>query len=142
MNHPASESRDLGFMREHQYFVYMLTNCSRHPIYTGVAHSLLDRLDQHRHKVRWDNAYTTQYNLTRLVYFERFQYIKSAIAREKQIKRWSRAKKVFLVEKMNPRWDDLSRELTEAQPLPDWSLENRGPSTALAGAHSARDDKS
>jgi putative endonuclease len=96
-------------MREHRYFVYILTNCSRHPLYTGVTRSLGDRHGQHKTPVPWENSYTGHYKLNRLVYFEQFQYVKNAIGREKQIKRWSRAKKIALIERMNPKWDDLSR---------------------------------
>lgn len=95
-------------MRDHHYFVYILTNCSRHPFYTGVCHSLPQRHLEHRDKAD-SGSYTARYNLTRLVYFEGFHYINNAIAREKQIKRWSRAKKIALIESINPNWDDLRR---------------------------------
>ena len=93
-----------------QYFVYILTNCSRHPLYTGVTGALRRRHSQHKDPDAEGDSYTARYNLNRLVYFERYDYINNAIAREKQIKRWSRKKKVTLVERMNPKWDDLSRE--------------------------------
>ncbi len=96
-------------MREHHYYVYILTNCSRHPLYTGVCHSVEQRHAEHKDRVDPD-SYTARYSLNRLVYFERLQYNKNAIAREKQIKRWSRAKKIALIESVNPKWDDLSRE--------------------------------
>jgi len=97
-------------MPERQYFVYILTNCSRHPLYTGVTSKLRGRHSQHKEPGPEGDSYTARYNLTRLVYFERYDYINNAIAREKQIKRWSRKKKVVLIERMNPKWDDLSRE--------------------------------
>ncbi|MGH9427604.1 MAG: hypothetical protein ACRD2L_15030, partial [Terriglobia bacterium] len=90
--------------------------------------------------------YTARYNLNRLVYVESFQYVKNAIAREKQIKRWSRRKKIALIESVNPRWDDLSREWGQ---LIDFgkivrrandAQKNQDPSTAALRA-SARDDK-
>lgn len=132
-------------MRGYGYFVYVLTNCSRHPLYTGVCKSVGERHQQHKQKVDPD-SYTARYNLNRLDYFERFDYVNNAIAREKQLKRWSRAKKMALIERANPRWDDLSRE---------WGTEidfgaivgaaeekqNQGPSTSPAAAGSARDDK-
>ena len=133
-------------MREHQYFVYILTNCSRHPLYTGVCKSLQQRNLEHTDKAD-PRSYTARYNLYRLVYFESFHYIKNAIAREKQIKRWSRVKKVRLIESVNPRWDDLSREWgTKADPnaivRAAAQRQHQGPSTAPAAAGSARDDKS
>ena len=129
-------------MAEHSYFVYMLTNCSRHPLYTGVTSRLLARHDQHKQKRPWDNAYTAQYNLTRLVYYERFQFVQNAIAREKQLKRWSRKKKIALIERMNPKWDDLSREF--GRPIGTFSSASntQGPSTSRPEGRSARDDNS
>jgi putative endonuclease len=50
------------------------------------------------------------YNIDRLVYFERFQYVRSAIAREKELKDWNRARKVELIEKVNPTWEDLAAD--------------------------------
>jgi putative endonuclease len=97
-------------MSERQYFVYILTNCSRHPLYTGVTSALRRRHSQHKDSGPEGDSYTARYNLSRLVYFERYDYITNAIAREKQVKRWSRKKKVALIERMNPKWDDLSRE--------------------------------
>ena len=96
-------------MRDYCYFVYILTNCSRHPLYTGVTRTLGGRHVQHNNPEPWEDSCSARYQLDRVVYFERFQYVKNAIAREKQIKRWSRAKKIALIERMNPKWDDLSR---------------------------------
>jgi putative endonuclease len=69
------------------------------------------------------------YQCNRLVWFERYQYIRNAIEREKQIKRWRREKKIWLIEEMNPTWADLSEP---------WLKETAGPSAAL---RSGRDDK-
>ena len=96
-------------MRERCYYVYIITNCSRHPLYTGVTNSLGNRHVQHDNPEPWEDSYTARYQLDRLAYFERFQYVKNAIAREKQVKRWSRVKKIALIESINPKWDDLSR---------------------------------
>lgn len=96
-------------MPDQCYFVYILTNCSRHQLYTGVTNALSRRHPEHKERTDAD-SYTARYNLTRLVYFERYDYINNAIAREKPIKRWNRAKKMALIERMNPKWDDLSRE--------------------------------
>jgi putative endonuclease len=96
-------------MRENRYFMYVLTNTVKHPIYTGVSNSIMRRQPEHKRKDD-PSSFTARYNLNRLVHFENFQYIKNAIAREKQVQRWSRAKKIVLIESMNPNWDDLSRE--------------------------------
>ena len=90
------------------YRVYILTNVSRSTLYTGITSTLPGRLWDHKHYVH--SGFTAKYRVTRLVYFETFFRVGDAIAREKQIKGWRRSKKVALIEAMNPRWDDLSRE--------------------------------
>jgi putative endonuclease len=87
------------------YYVYILTNKSR-TLYTGVTNDLKRRVYQHRNKLI--PGFTDQYNLSRLVFFETTTDIRAAIMREKQIKGWTRAKKLALVKAANPRWRDLS----------------------------------
>ena len=82
-------------------------------IYTGVTNNLERRVQQH--KQRLVKGFTCEYNLTRLVYYEVTKSIQAAIAREKQIKGWLRAKKVTLIEAINPTWLDLSNEVPAAQ---------------------------
>jgi len=91
-------------LSDKQYFMYILANKSR-TLYTGVTGRLFFRVRQHRDGVL--DGFTKKYKTNRLVYFERFQYVENAIAREKQIKGWLRAKKVELIERMNPTWEDL-----------------------------------
>ena len=90
--------------------MFIMTNCSRHPLYTGVTRSV-DRRNR-EHKLAFDSptSYTARYQIDRLVYFEKFQHVRDAIHREKQIKSWSRAKKIALIESVNPKWDDLGGE--------------------------------
>ena len=97
-------------MREHIYYVYVLTNCSRRPLYTGITNSTRVRLEHHKNPAPSSNAFTQRYQIDRLVYWESYKYVNSAISREKQLKRWSRKKKIFLIERENPNWNDLSRE--------------------------------
>ena len=78
----------------------MLTNRSR-ILYTGVTRDLERRLYEHRHKLI--PGFTARYNLTRLVFFETTEDVRSAISREKEIKSWRREKKVALIEASNPR---------------------------------------
>jgi len=87
------------------YYTYMMASRSR-VLYTGVTSDLQRRVDEHKHKVL--PGFTSRYNVTRLVYFEVFTDILEAIAREKQIKGWLRAKKVALIESVNPEWENLS----------------------------------
>jgi len=61
------------------------------------------------HRERAPGSHTAEYNIGRLVYFERFQYVRSAIAREKELKDWNRALKVEVIEKVNPTWEDLAK---------------------------------
>jgi predicted GIY-YIG superfamily endonuclease len=90
---------------DHTYCVYMMANDRRNVIYTGVTGQLKVRAFQHRTgSVR---GFTKSYNVKRLVYFEVTSDVYSAITREKQIKAGSRAKKIALIESMNPNWDDL-----------------------------------
>jgi putative endonuclease len=75
-------------------------------LYTGVTSNLERRVYEHKHKLV--DGFTKKYNLTRLVYYEITDDVRSAIAREKQIKGWLRRKKIVLIESMNPQWRDLS----------------------------------
>jgi putative endonuclease len=93
-----------------QYYVYIMTNKSR-TLYAGVTNNLERRIYEHKHQM--GSTFTTRYNITRLVYFEVFAEIRDAIAREKQIKGWLRAKKIALIESVNPKWRDLSADWYE-----------------------------
>jgi putative endonuclease len=89
---------------ERRYFVYVMANRGR-TIYVGVTNDLTRRVQEH--KTGGVSAFTARYGLTALVYCESVGDVHAAIAREKQIKGWTRAKKVALIEAMNPEWDDL-----------------------------------
>ena len=90
------------------YHVYMLTNRWKTVLYTGVTNSLHRRVWEHKQKhVR---GFTKQYNCEYLVYFETYNDITQAIAREKQIKGWTRSKKNALIATLNPEWKDLAAE--------------------------------
>jgi putative endonuclease len=91
---------------------YILTNKNNTVLYTGVTSDLQRRLHEHREGLHI-NAFTKRYNCTKLVYFEAFGMIIDAIYREKQIKGGSRAKKIALIESINPNWDDLSHLIEE-----------------------------
>jgi putative endonuclease len=91
---------------EHQYHVYLLTNWNNKVMYVGITSDLKRRLFEHRNKSV--EGSTTKYNIHKLVYYEATSDVQSAIAREKEIKKWRREKKNRLVEKINPEWRDLS----------------------------------
>ena len=100
-------------MREdRRYFVYIMANASKR-IYTGLTNSLRRRVREH--KLKLTAGFAAKHNITRLVYFESFEDVRNAIEREKQIKAWTRAKRLALVESTNPKWEDLSREWDKAQ---------------------------
>jgi putative endonuclease len=85
----------------------MMTNVSG-MLYAGVTNNLERRVYEHKNKM--ESGFTSHYNLTKLVYFESTNDVTTAIAREKQIKGWLRKKKVSLIETMNPKWNDLSKD--------------------------------
>ncbi|MGH8013398.1 MAG: GIY-YIG nuclease family protein [Candidatus Binataceae bacterium] len=87
-----------------QYCVYIAASLSR-TLYIGVTNDLERRIAEHKAGIL--GGFTCRYHVNRLVYFEDFDDIKAAIEREKQIKAWTRAKKIALVETMNPNWRDL-----------------------------------
>ena len=86
------------------YYVHILASASR-TLYTGVTNNLQRRVLQHRSKSL--AGFTALYNINRLVYYETTGDVRAAIAREKQIKGWSRAKKVALIESVSRDWKDL-----------------------------------
>ena len=87
------------------HYTYMLTNRHNTVLYIGVTNDLVRRTYEHRNKLL--EGFTKRYNLTKLVYFEAVEDIRVAIAREKQLKGWTRAKKERLIATMNPQWNDL-----------------------------------
>jgi len=92
-------------MFEKKGYVYILTNSKNMVLYVGVTSDLVKRI--YEHKDSCVEGFTKKYNLKKLIYFEVFEDIVSAITREKQIKGWLRIKKVALIEKVNPNWNDL-----------------------------------
>jgi putative endonuclease len=90
-----------------EYYVYIMTNKSR-TLYTGVTGDLMQRVYEHKNKLV--PGFTKKYNIQYLVYYETTSSINSAIEREKQIKGWLRAKKIALINSVNPAWKDLSEE--------------------------------
>ena len=91
------------------YYVYILSNKINTVLYVGVTNNLVKRTYQHKEK--FVDGFSEKYNCNKLVYFEITQDIYSAITREKQIKKYSRYKKVKLIEKQNPTWKDLYQDI-------------------------------
>lgn len=90
------------------YFVYILSNKLRTALYIGVTHHLEQRLWQHRNGI--GGQFTFKYNCVDLLYYESFEDIRDAIAREKQLKRWERQWKIDLIKKENPELRDLASD--------------------------------
>ena len=88
------------------YYVYLLTNEYNKVLYTGVTNNLQRRLYEHKHSL--NEGFSTKYNTHKLVYYETADDVKATIAREKQIKGWSRQKKEALINNINPKWIDLA----------------------------------
>ena len=112
----------------YEFWVYILTSRSG-TLYVGVTGYLGTRIIQH--KIDSIESFTKKYQVHRLVYYESYQYVQTAIRREKQLKGWRRAKKIVLIEKMNPRWQDLAenwgREMRfRGQSLKENSLKQHG----------------
>ena len=85
------------------YYVYLMASRSR-VLYIGVTNDLARRAYEHKRSL--PPSFTSTYRITRLVYFEEFGDVRDAIAREKQLKGWVRARKVRLIEQKNPTWQD------------------------------------
>jgi putative endonuclease len=97
------------------YYVYIMASRSR-VLYTGVTNDLARRVYEHKRSLV--PGFTSRYRITRLVYFEEFEDVRDAIAREKEIKGWVRARKIRLIEDRNPTWENRADR---------WFPELRGP---------------
>lgn len=87
-------------------FVYIMTNKNKTTFYIGVTNNIERRVWEHKNKV--NKGFTYRYNLDLLVYFERIEGIKEAIAREKQLKNWHREWKINLIKEENPEMTDIA----------------------------------
>ncbi len=105
MERPAVARLTCSLMRNHRYHVYIVASRS-HTFYIGVTSAIGRRM--HEHKTGVHEGFSKLYNSNRLVYLETHDDVQRAIAREKQLKRWSRTKRITLIERQNPTWQDLS----------------------------------
>ncbi len=100
-------------MKYHQYYVYILTNQNNTVLYVGVTNDIIRRVGEHKNPVD-KKSFTARYNVDKLVYYENYQFIQDAIAREKQLKGGSRDNKVDLVISLNPDCKDLYEDLLKS----------------------------
>jgi putative endonuclease len=108
--------------REYRFFTYIVGSLSG-TLYIGMTNNIARRVWQHKHHEF--PGFTSKYGVDRLLYFEQFDDVRNAIDREKQLKGWTREKKIALIEAQNSKWMDLSRE---------WYERDRGHSTTLRSA--------
>ncbi|MFC7356817.1 GIY-YIG nuclease family protein [Jejudonia soesokkakensis] len=102
----SAKAEILTIMEDQLYYIYILTNKNHSVLYIGITHNLKKRLKQHKYPS--SKGFAKKYNTTILVYFESTQYVKNAIRREKQLKKWNREWKENLINDLNPDWKDLA----------------------------------
>ena len=109
--------------REHRYYVYVMQSSSRRALYIGMTNSIERRMWEH--KTGEFEGFASKCKCNRLVYFESFNDVKNAIDREKQLKGWSRRKKIALIESVNPRWQDLAEKWGAQMVFPNESIKDK-----------------
>jgi putative endonuclease len=97
--------------RDHDYWVYIMTNRHHTVLYIGMTNDLRRRVGEHRSG--GIPGFTKDYHLVALIYHSHFRDVRDAIARQKQMKKWSRVNKIELSDRMNPRWLDLGVDVLE-----------------------------
>ena len=93
-------------MSRRSFYVYILASKPNGTLYIGVTGNLLRRMEEHKGHLL--EGFTSKYNVTKLVYAERYDTFLDAVTREKQLKAWQRKWKLKLIEEQNPNWEDLS----------------------------------
>lgn len=97
--------------RDYHFWVYIVTNRNHSVLYIGVTNSLSRRTSEHRRGTGAD--FPAAYQCKELIYYEYYSDIRDAIARESQLKKWSRAKKIALINRLNPSWLDLGSDVLQ-----------------------------
>jgi putative endonuclease len=98
-------------MKHHNYYVYITTNPNKSTLYIGMTNDLEARLNQHYQNRGKNDTFAGKYYCYNLVYWERHQYVDHAIEREKEIKKWRREKKDYLINDFNPNWKFLNDDI-------------------------------
>ncbi|PCJ24317.1 MAG: endonuclease [Flavobacteriales bacterium] len=96
---------------QHNYFVYITTNPDKTVLYISITNDLKRRLFEHQENKGKSDTFAGEFYCYKLIYFEHFSNIEHAIAREKQIKNWSRKKKEYIINLKNPSWNFLNDEI-------------------------------
>ncbi len=97
--------------RDYNFWVYIVTNRNHSVLYIGATNDLARRSWEHREET--GASFPANYRFNKLIYWEHYSDIRDAIARETQLKKWSRAKKIALIDRLNPSWLDLSIEVLQ-----------------------------
>jgi putative endonuclease len=105
------------------YYVYILSSLTG-TLYTGITNSIYNRALQHKSKE--PPGFTSKYGVDRLVYYEVFTNVRAAIRQEKEIKGWTRKKKIALIESVNPKWQDLAEGWGKELTPPPWQIRDPG----------------
>ena len=105
----AIGERESRIMNDKNYYVYILASKRNGTLYIGVTNNLIKRVYEHKNNLA--DGFTKKYSVHSLVYYEETIDINSAIEREKRLKKWNRKWKIDLIEKLNPNWDDLYKNL-------------------------------
>jgi putative endonuclease len=96
--------------RDYNFWVYIITTNRTHSVfYIGVTNRLSRRTYEHREGSKV--GFAAKYQCKKLIYYEHYRHIRDTIARESQLKKWSRAKKIGLINRLNPRWEDLGADV-------------------------------
>ena len=112
-------------MKEHIYYVYIMSSHSG-TLYIGMTNSIYRRAFQH--KAGEIEGFTKKYHCNRLAHYESFDDVHRAIGREKELKGWTRSRKIALIEASNPRWTDLSEHWGSQMLFAGESIQGKGPS--------------
>ena len=92
--------------------IYFMTNKNKTTLYLGVTSNLIKRVSEHKNHI-YQDSFTDRYNLEMIIFYEFISTIEEAILREKQVKKWNRAKKNELISTLNPEWNDLWIEISK-----------------------------
>ena len=103
-------------MRQYQFYIYIVTNPQRTVLYTGITNNLAQRLIEHYSNRGQPQTFAGKFYCYNLIYYETFPYADNAIGREKEIKGWSRKKKMDLIKTMNPDWIFMNPSVCEGWP--------------------------
>ena len=104
---------------DHEFWVYIVASRSG-TLYIGITNDLARRIREHKSGEL--EGFASKYHCTRLVYYEKFENVLKAISRAKQLKGWRREKKITLIERMNPRWQDLAEHWGADMAFPNQSI--------------------